>query len=125
MSNTQRPTAARKHTRTTKAKREDELNAGLKVILDGETYVVRQGDMTSRIERELRREYGGSFESLKRELGNDPGSDSIATFIWLARRVAGEHVTLDDVEVSYADILDGDLDVDLAGKPEESDSPEA
>jgi hypothetical protein len=124
MSNT-RPSAARKHTRTTKSKREDELNAGLQITLDGETYVVRQGDMTSRIERELRREYGGSFEALKRELGTDPGSDSIATFIWLARRVAGEQVTLDDVELSYADMLEGDLDVDLAGKPEEGDSPEA
>ena len=125
MSNAQRPSAARKHTRTTKAKRDDELSSGLQITLDGETYVVRQGDMTSRIERELRREYGGSFEALKRELGTDPGADSIATFIWLARRVAGEQVTLDDVEVSYADMLDGDLDVDVAGKPEEGEVPEA
>jgi hypothetical protein len=125
MSNTQRPTAARKHTRTTKANREDELNAGLQITLDGKAYVVRQGDMTSRIERELRREYGGSYEALKRELGTDPGADSIAVFIWLAQRVAGEQVSLDDVELTYADMLEGDLDVDLAGKPEESDSPEA
>lgn len=122
---TSRPSAARKHTRSTKAARDAELNAGLKVTLAGQDYVVRQGDLTSRIERDLRREYGGSWESLKHELGTDPGADSIAAFIWLARRVAGEDIGLDDVELSYADMLDGDLDIDHAGKPEEGDSPEA
>jgi hypothetical protein len=122
---TSRPTTARKHTRTTKAKRDDGLNAGIQITMDGETYVVRVGDVTSRIERELRREYGGSFEALKRELGTDPGADSIATFIWLARRVAGERVAFDDVDLSPADIVEGDLEVEVVGKPAEDDSPEA
>lgn len=124
MTTASRPAAGRKQTRTTEKKRDEELDRGVQITLSGETYVVRVGDMTSRIERDLRRQYGGSFEKLKGELSNDPGSDSIATFIWLARRVAGEDVALDDVELSYADILGGDLDVELAGKPED-DVPEA
>lgn len=125
MTTASRPSAARKQTTSTQSKRDDELNQGVQITLDGETYVVRVGDMTSRIERDLRREYGGSFERLKGELSSDPGADSIATFIWLARRVAGEQVALDDIELTYADILNGDLDVELAGKPEDDDSPEA
>lgn len=121
---TQRPTAARKHTRTTKAKREDELNAGVKITLDGEDYVIREGDLTDRLERELRKEFGGSWQAFKHEMGTDPGLDTIGTFVWLARRVAGEQVSRDDIELTQADLLD-DFDISYAGKPEDGDSPEA
>lgn len=124
MSNTQRPTTARKPTRTTKAKAESALDSGLKITLDGEDYIVREGDLTDRLERELREEYGGSWEAFKRELGTDPGLDTIGTFIWLARRVAGEKVTRDDVELSRADLVEG-FDIAVAGKRTEDESPEA
>lgn len=125
MSNTKRPTTARKVTRTTKAARDDELNSGLRITFDGVDYVIRQGDLTDRLERELRREYGGSWQAFRREFATDPGLDTIGTFIWLARRVAGEEIARDDVSVSTADVLDDDFEIDLVGKPEEGDSPEA
>lgn len=125
MSNT-RPAAARKQTARTRAKMDDELNTGVSLTLDGKTYTVRPGDLSARIERELRREFGGSFDALRTELGRDPGLDSFATFVWLARRIDGEDVTLDDVEVSYRQFLDDGFSIEVVGKPdEEHDSPEA
>ena len=55
MSNVKRPSAARKHTRTTKAKADDALDQGYRIIIDGVAHEARLGDVTPEIARELRR----------------------------------------------------------------------
>jgi hypothetical protein len=120
-----RPSAARRHTRTTEKKRSDELEQGVRITLDGEAYEVRLGDVTSNLARELRRGTGMSLQQLMREITSDPDLDSIASFVWLSRRIAGEAVGIDDVVVTYTQILDEGFDVDLPGEREAADSPEA
>lgn len=125
MTTTTRPSTARKHTRTTEKNRDAALEAGIKITLDGEVYEVRLGDVTSNLTRELRRGTGMSFNQLMQEVTNDPDADSIAGFVWLARRIAGEKVEIDDVIVTYGQLLADDFDVDLPGKREAGDDPEA
>lgn len=120
-----RPSAARRHTRTTEKKSDDALEQGVRITIDGEAYEVRLADVTSNLTRELRRGTGMSFRQLMEDITTDPDADSIAGFIWLARRIAGEKVAIDDVVVTYAQLLADDFDVDLPGKREETDDPEA
>lgn len=121
-----RPSAARRHTRTTEKKSDDALEQGLRITIDGEVYEVRLADVTSNLTRELRRGTGMSFNQLMNDITTDPDADSIAGFIWLARRIAGEKIAIDDVVVTYAQLLADDFDVDLPGKREETaDDPEA
>lgn len=120
-----RPSLARKVTPGSEANRKAALDEGVRMTVDGQSYEVRMGDITSTLARELRREYGGSFNKLRDELGNDPDADSIATFIWLARRARGDEVAFEDVEITYAQILADDFDVAVAGAEVVDDSPEA
>lgn len=122
---TTRPSAARKHTRSTDAKRTDALEQGLRITIDGEAYTVRLGDVTSTMTRELRRATGMSFNQVMNLVQTDPDSDVIAAFIWVARRIAGEKVDVDDVVVTYTQLLDDGFDVALPGAREEDDGPEA
>lgn len=125
MTTTTRPTTARKHTRTTEKNRDAALESGIKITLDGEVYEVRLGDVTSNLTRELRRGTGMSFNQLIHEITTDPDADSIAGFVWLARRIAGERVEIDDVVVTYTQLLADGFEVDVAGKREAADDPEA
>jgi hypothetical protein len=110
---TSRPSAARKHTRTTEKKATDELEKGIRITLDGEAYEVRLADVTSTLARELRRATGMSFTNLMDEIMTAPDADSIAGFVWLARRLAGEKVDVDDVVITYAQLLSDGFDVDV------------
>lgn len=124
MSNARRPSAARKVTRKTEEKRDAELDRGLRIVIDGEEYVVRLGDVTSRVARELRAATGHGVHWLIGAVSVEPDVDLIAEFVWLARRIRGEEVAFDDIEVSYRQLLDDGFDVDLADA-EESAGPEA
>ena len=125
MTTTSRPTVARKHTRSTDKNRADTMDAGLKITLEGEVYEVRLGDVTSNLTRELRRSTGMSFNQLMREVTTDPDVDSIAGFVWLARRIAGEKVAVDDVVVTYTQLLGDDFEVEVPDAREGGDDPEA
>ena len=120
-----RPTAARKHTRTTETNRADAMDQGLKITLEGEVYEVRLGDVTSNLTRELRRATGMSFNQLMREVTTDPDVDSIAGFVWMARRIAGEKVDIEDVVVTYAQLLGDDFEVEVPDARKGGDDPEA
>jgi hypothetical protein len=124
MTTTSRP-ASRKVTRTTEANREDALEQGIRITLDGESYEVRLADVTPALTRELRRSTGMSFNQLMREVTTDPDLDSLAGFVWMARRIAGDTVEVDDVVVTYAQLLDEGFEVALPGKRSEDDDPEA
>ena len=124
-----RPSLTPKVTRGTENKRADVLNFGIAMTLpieDGvEEFSLRLGDLTSPIARELRANYGGSFEMLVSELLAVPGIDTIATFVWLVRRTRGENVQLDDVLVSYEQMFSDDFQVTSTGAEELNGSPEA
>lgn len=120
-----RPSLTPKHSQSSEKKRNDALDAGIRMTLDGQAYEARMGDMTASLARELRAGTGMSFMTLMSTLGDDPDLDVVAAFIWLSRRIRGEQVELNDVIVDYASILSG-LEVEVA-KPEEIDhtNPEA
>lgn len=127
MSNTQRPTTARKVTRKTEAKRDAALDEGLKLTIDGAEYVVRAGDLTALDSRELRKQVGMSFAALLQAFNTDPDIDLIAAVMWLARRIKGEaQLTYDDVagEVGY-DVLDQIEFADAGPEEAEVAGPEA
>jgi hypothetical protein len=122
MSNTRRPSAARQHTRTSKAAKDAEMDLGLTIKLDGEEYTVRQGEMTSMDTMALRRETGYSFRGLIEAFQRDPDIDLIAALVWLARRLGGERL-LSFEEVATG--IDYDADLDLIEVAEPESDPEA
>jgi hypothetical protein len=118
MANTRRPTTARKVTRTTEENRDAELDRGLRVTIDGEAYEVRVGDITSTLARELRSKLGFGPMQLINQCAVDPDVDLLSAIVWLARRIAGELVRFEDVEVTYAQLLSDGFDIDLPGDSE-------
>lgn len=120
-----RPQLVRKVTPKSEANRKAPLEEGVRITIGGETFEVRVGDISAIHERELRREWGGSFEALSDELGGKPGIDSISAFVWFARRMRGDEVGFDDVVYTYRDVFADDFEVALAGDAEVGDSPEA
>ena len=122
---TKRPPLAQKHTRASEGNREQALDEGLKLTIDGEVFEARVGDVTPAIARELRRNIGMGFMSLMQETARDPDIDVISAFVWVARRIRGEVVAFDDVAVSYEQMLSEGFDVDTTESEDLDDSPEA
>lgn len=118
MSNTQRPTTARKVTRKTEENRENALDQGLRITLEDEVFEVRVGDVTSAMARELRTKLGFGPMQLIRQCAIDPDIDLLSAFVWLARRIQGDMVRFEDVEVSYAQLLSEGFDVSVPGDVE-------
>lgn len=110
--------------RSTLQREDDEMNAGVRVTIEGEDYVVRVGDVSAKLAGELRKNAGYSFFRLQEYLADDPDLDVLAAFVWLARRVRGEDVKFGDVALSYAQIAADGFDIDYASAPEDED-PEA
>lgn len=125
MSNTQRPSIQRKHTRKTDANRTAALDAGMVVTVDGEKYEVRVGDVTPAIAREVRRNFGMGVQSLLREMARDPDLDVLAGFMWIARLIRGEQVDLEEVEenLDYSALTDEDFSAAIAEPESEGDLP--
>lgn len=115
-----RPALARVQTRSSKKARDDEMDLGVSITVDGEVYTVRQGEMTAQLVMHLRKETGYSFRGLLVAAAQDPDIDVIAALVWLARRQDGEALlSFDDVAAQ----IDYTVDVDLAeasedGRPE-------
>lgn len=116
-----------KTSRKTTEAQDAALDEGVRITLDGVTwYVLRVGDVTSTLSRELRANAGYSFNRLLEYLTDDPDCDVIAAAIWMARRIGGEVVAFDDVQVSYRQLLSDGFDIATPGAdPEDADSPEA
>lgn len=122
MSNTKRPSTARKVTPRTEETRQSALDSGLRITVDGEPYDVRLGDVTSALVRELRAQSGMGPLQLINACSMDPDLDNLSAFVWLARRIRGDEVAFADVEISYAQMFSDGFDV---GFPEAEDNPEA
>jgi hypothetical protein len=108
--------APRKVTRKTEENRESALDQGLRITLDGEVFEVRLGDITPAMARDLRGKVGFGPMQLVGQLAVDPDVDLLSAFVWLARRIAGEMVRFEDVEVTYAQLLSDGFDVSTPGK---------
>lgn len=122
MSNTRRPSTARKVTTGSEAKRNEALDSGLRITLDGEHFDVRLGDVTPAMARELRNHTGMGPLQLINATAIGPDVDLLSAFVWLARRQRGDFVGFDAVEVTYKQMLSDGFDV---GFPEAEDNPEA
>jgi len=118
-----RPNLNRKVTRTTEAKRDEALNQGLSLTVDGRVYTVRAGDLTGMDAAALRREVGMSFMGLMKAMQSDPDVDLIAALMWLSRRIEGEKL-LSYEEVAQEVGYDVDIDLVDAEEPEEAADPE-
>jgi hypothetical protein len=93
---------------------------GMKIELDGRTYVLYPSSVTARHDRMLRQETGFPLAALFQALDGAFGLDLAAAFIWLARLIDGETVSYESLldEIRY----DSELNVSVV---EESESPEA
>lgn len=110
-----RPTLARKVTKGSEANRNAELDQGVRLVVDDKSFVLRTGDISPAIAREFRKTTGRSVRSLIDDLSEDPDIDVIAEAIWVAQRIDGETVALDDVVIDY-DLLASDrFDISIAG----------
>lgn len=118
-----RPSTQRKVTPRTEKTRNDALDAGLRITMDGEDFDVRLGDVTSSMARELRTHTGMGPLQLINATAMGPDLDLLSAFVWLARRQRDEFVPFDQVEVTYKQMLSDGFDV---GFPEaEEADPEA
>lgn len=123
MSNTQRPSIARKHTRKSDESQQKALDEGMRITLSDDVYEVRLGDITPSIAREVRREFGMGPQRFLATMAADPDVDLLAGFMWLARRIRGEYVELEAVmeDVGYKTLLENDIEF---GSPEPEDAGE-
>lgn len=115
MSNTQRPTLQKKVTRVSKAKQDEGLDRGIKITIDGEEYEARVGDVTGKIGGDLRRATGYSFMRLMDLVADDPDLDVLLAWVYVSRRIKGEDIAFDDVELTYAQVLGDGFEIELAG----------
>ena len=121
MSNAGRPTLVKKNTRGSEKKRDEANDLGLQIKVNGETYTVREGDLTSLDIMALRRETGQSFVGLMQAFMTSPDIDLVAALVWLSRRIAGEQM------LSYMEVamdIGYDVDIEIEGEPGEEQDPE-
>lgn len=117
---TTRPPLERKHTRSTTAKKDAELDETFAIRVDGQVYKITPADLTGAQEFRIRQATGMSVAQVITNLQASPGVDMLGVFMWIARTTAGERVELMDVleSISYA----SDLDIVEDAEP---DDPEA
>lgn len=124
--NPARPPLKKSRTRKTEENRRSDLEKGVRITIDGETYEVRAGDLTGLHTARLRREAGWSFSRLIELMDTDPDLDVIGAVVWLARLVRGESIALDTVlaGLGYGSIEDDAFEVQIVDTPGDDD-PEA
>ncbi len=114
---------ARKHTASSKMRREEVLSQGYKLTIEGVTYQAELGDVTPAIARDLRRGTGFGFLGLMMEMAKGADIDLISAAVWVARRIDGEIVDLEDVVVDYAALMSDDFEVEIAESDSKADAP--
>lgn len=109
-----RPSTARKHTRSSEAKRSDGLDLGI-ALTDPDTGVrlsVRMGDVTGRHDAALVSAIGTDFAGLLDAVSRRQGLDLLCAVLWFARTVNGVKTPdydamLDDF--TYTTVMASDL----------------
>lgn len=125
MSNTRRPSTARKITPKDEAARKGALDMGISLNVEGKVHTVRMGDLSSLDTMALRRATGMSFMGILNLPPEQFDIDIVAAIVWLSRRIKGERLL--DYESVAADI-GYDSDIDFVDTPDDDagdDSPEA
>lgn len=111
-----RPPMDRKVTRKSEENRDEALNKGLRLKMEGEVYEARVGDVTPQIARELRSNIGMGFLKLCASIADDPDIDLLSAFVWVCKRIQGDDRTeFEEVGVTYSQMLGDDFDVSLPG----------
>lgn len=118
-----RTSPTRKVTRKTEERRAKELDNGFRIKIAGDEFEVRLRDIPNRLVGDMRAQCGTTPLAVLRTLeAGVMDLDVVGQFVWLARRMRGEDVAYDDVELTYGDMLDDDFDVtDLEGEAPEPD----
>lgn len=79
--------------------RQEAEQAHVSFELEGKQYTIRPREVSASLAREYRRETGGPLSADMRLLTADGADlDIVQNLVWLARRQAGEQVTLDDID---------------------------
>lgn len=115
MSNAKRPANVRKVTTKTEANRREALDAGLRFKYDGEWLYLRAADVSSELAREFRKVTGHSFRWLMETIAEDFDIDLLTDAVWVAKRIRGDEVEVDEIRVDYALIASDDFDIEEAG----------
>lgn len=112
-----RPSTARKITPKVEADRKAALEQSESIRIDGVTYTIRPADITGVLEREFRRQTGMSVRGMMEQLFLDPGLDSFAGFLFLAKTMAGGDTTFDAElgRLDYSSVFDV---VDVEAEPD-------
>lgn len=125
MSNAKRPSAARRHTRTTEANADAELDRGIAFTDDDGTRLqVRVRDVKGRHDAALVEATGYDFLSLLEKASERQGMDLMAALVWFGRFVNGRvDKTYEDTldEFGFAEFLASDFDE----PKKDDDRPEA
>lgn len=99
-----RPPLARKHTRTTIAKQDAQLDQTVEVLIDGESYKLTPADLTGIHEMRIRKETGLSVSEILTKLQESPGIDLLGMFMFACAIAAGDNPDLMEIlgGISYA-----------------------
>lgn len=90
---------------------------------DGDLLVVSPVDITGLEERVIRRVTGLSFAALMDQFGTNPGLDTVAAMIWIAKWQEGEAPTTENFEAALGAVNYGS-DVEIFDeKPEGAATP--
>lgn len=90
MSNTQRPSLAKKHTNASEAKRKAEQDESFGLRIDGEDYILTPADLNGLQEMRIRKETGYSVGTLLSEIQTAPGVDLLGIFMWVCNMSQGK-----------------------------------
>lgn len=122
MSNTQRPSTARKRTPADEKKREAELDQDYTIEVDGTKYTLVPSDITGLLDLKVRRGTdallgkGMSVIEIIDAISESPGLDRIACFMYAAEVAAGRDADLEKILGSVSATSDFDI-VDGKGEP--------
>jgi hypothetical protein len=86
-------------------RRDVALAQRIRIHVNDEVFEIRPSELTPAIIGDLRRETGRTFLPLMLELHQAFDLDVAQAAVWLARRAAGERLSLDDVQLSYGDVV--------------------
>ena len=96
----------------------------IEVTVDGKAHQLALAELSIGLVKECRRVTGTPpMRIVALFQAGEADIDTLAAFVWLARRHNGERVTLDDVETGLS--YDSDITMRFVNdEPEEADSPE-
>jgi hypothetical protein len=101
-------------------RREKAAGPGVRILWDGTTYTIHQGEIPATVALELRQQAGIPLQQLWGLLAGDGGYDLVGILIWLAKRVSGEQVTLNEVLEQITDSTVMDINgVDATSTPDD------